>query len=181
MRFLNDIVCIRAVLAVFTTAALFSACNHENPPAFSQFIPVENAIMYRDQWFEFDTRKDTLFRPQASERYDVIIQVRSTTDFPHQILWLATEMADSAGNVSTDTVGIRLCEPNGRRIGHGTRGLYITAQALLENVSVTPGYTFSVSQAMKEKETEGITDVGLVILQHTPQNKTISNNYDTRQ
>lgn len=150
-----------ALLAMLLTAV--SACNKNDNPAYSRFKSIENATLLRDRWYDFDTGADSLFKP-TSQYYDVVLQVRHTTDFPHQILWIATERSDSSGSIKSDTVGIRLYSPDGRPTGKGRRGLYTTRYVISEKSIITPGYIISITHAMKEDKVPGITDVGIDIL-----------------
>jgi gliding motility-associated lipoprotein GldH len=97
--------------------------------------------------------------------YNFYIDVRNTTDYPYQNLYLffTTQFPDST--VYVDTLNCILCDAYGRWTGKGSGQIRENRFVLKSKVRFPQkgDYTFSAQQAMREIDLKGITDFGITL------------------
>jgi len=97
--------------------------------------------------------------------YNFYIDVRNTTDYPDQNLWLffTTQFPDST--VFTDTLNCIISDAYGRWTGKGSGRIRDNRLVFKSKVRFpqTGTYTFSVQQAMRTDNLKGIADFGLTL------------------
>ena len=107
--------------------------------------------------------KDTV-RP-----HDVYIDVRHTSEYPYQDLYLFVDLWDAEGRHLRDTVDCLLADPAGRWLGKGTGFIHADryeAHVLYRYRDRFPRpdpFTVRLEQAMRVERLPGILDVGISV------------------
>ena len=96
----------------------------------------------------------------------VLLVVRYSEDYDYESLCLVKEEIVSTCDVMTDTIEIRLADPDGRLIGRGQNGLYEVVDTLHRNLRINDYYSLSLAHGMREKSIKGINDIGIIIKKH---------------
>lgn len=136
---------------------LFS-CNHNTFYHKADTLP--NETWNRDSVLVYQfTISDSL------QYYNFYIDVRNTTQYPYQNLYLffTTQFPDST--VFTDTLNCMLCDAYGRWAGKGSGKIKENRFILKSKVRFpqTGIYLFSAQQAMRVDDLEGITNFGITL------------------
>jgi gliding motility-associated lipoprotein GldH len=159
----NRIVSLARISAVLITVSLLAtACNNN-------VFHNESVHLKNDEWksadtlfYSFDT-KDTL------SAYDFYFEVRNTTDYDMQNLYLFITAYYPGNTYSRDTAECILAAPDGKWYGKGmgkhkdNRFLFRKGVRFLK----AGNYVIAVNQAMRKKTLKGISDVGILIKKQT--------------
>lgn len=96
---------------------------------------------------------------------DFYLQLRNNNQYPYNnlYLFLTTEFPD--GRHYTDTIECLLAQPDGNWYGKRIGSIYENSFLIKKNVVLPRAglYTFTLKQAMRHEELEGISAVGLRI------------------
>jgi gliding motility-associated lipoprotein GldH len=97
--------------------------------------------------------------------YNFFIDVRNTTDYPYQNLYLFFTTSFPDGTTFTDTLNCMLCDAYGRWTGKGSGRIKENRFIFKPKVRFQQkgDYLFSVQQAMREIDLIGITDLGITL------------------
>ena len=142
----------------FILITLFS-CG--KPPFFEKNVAIENSIWSIEKTVDFELSvKDTF------GLYDFYVNIRNHGDYGYANLWLfiTTKMPD--GKLYADTIECMLADKSGRWYGNSSAGNIRDHRIMFKRGFRFPkygNYELKVEQAMREKEIEGITDIGLRI------------------
>jgi len=156
---------MRTVLYLPLAAALLG-CSPEGV-LFQADVPVPDGAWDRNFTPEFNfTVTDT------TTRYDLVIDIRHTGDYPFSDLYLFVDMHGPDGRHARDTVECRMADPTGRWYGKGTgfifAGRTVAARVLYRHGSRFPAagdYRIRLEQAMRTERLEGVLDVGVSVEQ----------------
>jgi len=137
---------------------IFLSCNHKT--FYHKTLRIQNEAWNMDSTlvYEFSIIDSLQF-------YNFYIDVRNTTDYPYQNLYLffTTQFPDST--IFTDTLNCILCDVYGRWTGKGSGKIKENRFVLKSKVRFQQkgDYVFSVQQAMRETDLKGITDFGITL------------------
>lgn len=149
--------CKQLVVSSLLMLFLF-ACSNNNE-FYYEFHSFESASWDESFICEFEVViEDTV------SLYDVLIEVRNNNNYPYRNLWLFVDFKTPEGKVRSDTLNCELADEFGKWYG---KGLSLFDQDLPYDLAVsypnTGTYKYSIRQGMREKELQGITDVGIKI------------------
>lgn len=117
-----------------------------------------------------ETPVEFVFNMQdTTNLYEVVIDVRNTSSYMYQNLWLFVEAKNPKGEIYSDTIECILADNKGRWVGDGA-GSYFSGEYRLP-VSFMPqvlfgqpgDYKFSIYQGMREDVLLGLSDIGMRI------------------
>lgn len=151
-----------AAYLIMGTGLMWTACTDH--VLFQQDAQVPGGAWQRSWKPEF-----TFEVADTSRTYDVYLDIRHTGGYPYSNLYLFTTMVDPAGGVRKDTVECTLADASGRWYGKGAGFIFsnrIKAHVLYRrNDRFTPPgqYRFTMEQAMRSEELEGVIDVGISV------------------
>lgn len=114
-------------------------------------------------WSKNDTLYLQLQEQREESQCQAYIEIRHTQEYPYQSVWLLVSHneADSL-TFRTDTIECRLTDNTGKFDGNGLSGSYqksIPFKAIRLQKNTDP--LFKITHFMKEKEIQGITDIGI--------------------
>ncbi|MDR2972112.1 MAG: gliding motility lipoprotein GldH [Bacteroidales bacterium] len=142
---------------IFCAYSIFS-CNNNTFFHKSNTLPNEIWNMDSVLTYEFSITDSLQF-------YNIYIDVRNTTDYPYQYLYLffTTQFPDNS--IFTDTLNCILCDAYGRWTGKGSGKIKENRFVLKSKVRFqqTGNYVFKAQQAMREIDLKGITDFGITL------------------
>lgn len=136
-------------------AFAFSSCDSNR--IYEENIAVENNIWKSDdiKTFSFDIT-DTV------SALDLFVNVRTTTDYPYNNLYIYLYSEYPNGYTDKDTLEFILAELDGKWLGESS-GTVVENQILISRggrFQESGKYTFKLQQAMREKDLAEIIDVG---------------------
>jgi gliding motility-associated lipoprotein GldH len=141
-------------------AGLLAAC--ERKPCCQKSNPIPKELWNKDSTFVYECNV-----ADSSKYYNFYINIRNTTDYAYQNLWLffTSQLPDST--VFTDTLNCILFDAYGRWTGKGSGRIKENQLTFKSKVRFpqTGDYTFTIQQAMRDDNLTGITDIGIT-LQH---------------
>jgi gliding motility-associated lipoprotein GldH len=136
------------------------------------FTSCDNSIMYEDikhiekaQWKASDTLYFHFTVTDTSQPYDFGFNVRNTTSYDYQNLYLFITAWYPGGTWSRDTAECILAASDGRWFGKGMGKLKDSRFVFRKGVRFRRSgtYTISVNQAMRKDLLLGISDIGIRI------------------
>lgn len=141
-----------------------SACDRR--AVYDRFATIEGEQWEWDEVREFDVDLN-----DTSTLYNVLIQIRHTTDYPMRNLYLFVHLEGPSGQTLTDTINYMLANPDGSWIGKGVGNLRELRYLYRKNTRFPePGtYTVRLEQGMRVPGLP-VTDVGIRV-ETTPQNR----------
>mgnify|MGYP002623831778 CR=1 FL=1 len=132
----------------------FVACNDKT--MFSEFYTMPLSGWDADSLITFNVEvQDTI------NAYDIIIDVRHTIAYPYQNMWLF---------VNNDSIDFYLANRRGQWLGNGSGELREMPVLYKSNIRFKScgTYTYVVQQGMRNKNLQGIRDIGLIVEKHNP-------------
>jgi len=148
------------LLLLLLPVFIFTACDRSI--FYEQNLHVENSTWDATDtlFFEFNVT-DTL------GKYDFGFNVRNTTSYPYQNLYLFITAWYPDGSWSRDTAECILAAPDGRWYGKGNGKIRDSRFQFRKNVSFRSSgvHRIGVNQAMRTEKLEGIADIGIRIVQ----------------
>ena len=151
------------LLPVLTACILFlSSCGYH--AVYDRNVSIKHSLWYKDEaaHFEIDI-EDTL------ATYDFFINLRNSTDYRFNNLYLFMTTKFPNGNLTCDTIECVLADNEGKWLGKGW-GHLKENEILLNQSMVFPlrgKYEFWIQQAMRADTLKGIANVGLRIVKVT--------------
>jgi len=139
-------------------AGFMVSCNHHT--FYQKTVTLPNETWNMDSTLVYElTILDSL------QFYSFYIDVRNTTDYPFQNLYLffTTQFPDNTQ--FTDTLNCVLCDPYGRWMGKGSGKIKANRLVLKHKVRFqqTGSYIFFAQHAMRKVDLKGITDFGVTL------------------
>ncbi|MCL2291288.1 MAG: gliding motility lipoprotein GldH [Bacteroidetes bacterium] len=148
----------RLPLTLLVLFCLFISCKQKTFYQKMDHLPNETWNIDTTLTYEF-TISDSL------QYYNFYIDVRNTTDYPYQNLYLffTTQFPDST--MFTDTLNCILSDAHGRWTGRGSGKIKQNRFVLKPKVRFpqTGTYIFSAQQAMRTDDLKGIANFGITL------------------
>lgn len=149
---------IGMVLFIFLGMFIHFSCNNDR-------VYEKNINITYNKW-----HKDSIkvFQPKISDslsRYNIYLNLRNTTDYSFRNIFLFLSTTYPNGKTERDTLEILLAKKDGAWLGSGYGNLRDSKIRLQQGVRIPckGTFTFSIQQAMRQKELKGIADIGLRI------------------
>ena len=98
--------------------------------------------------------------------YDLFIELRTTTSYSWSNIFIFTDCVFPNEKLRRDTFEFTLADPYGKWYGNKTGTTVENSCKMYTNKVNFPfkgNYTFTIQQAMRERDLEGVMDVGLKI------------------
>jgi len=148
----------RKSLTIFVLLCLLVACSNKTFYQKMYHLPNETWHIDNTLAYEFDIL-------DAEQYYNFFIDVRNTTDYPYQNLYLffTTQFPDSTA--FTDTLNCILSDAYGRWTGSGSGRMKQNRFVLKSKVRFpqTGTYLFLAQQAMRDDDLKGIANFGITL------------------
>ena len=131
---------------------LLSSCD--NNTLFSEYRSMPLNGWEADSVLVFNVEVD-----DTINAYDIIIDVRHTTSYPYQNMWLF---------VNSDTIDFYLANQRGEWLGNGSGELREMPVLYKRNIrfNTIGTYSYTINQAMRSKNLQGVRDIGLIVAKH---------------
>jgi gliding motility-associated lipoprotein GldH len=139
-------------------ALLTTACKNE--VFYSESVHLKN-----NEWKAGDTLFYTFNSSDTLANYDFYFEIRNTTDYDLQNLYLFITAYYPGNTISRDTAECILAAPDGKWYGEGM-GKHKDNRFLFRKgvrFRKAGDYIIAVNQAMRKEELKGISDVGILI------------------
>lgn len=147
---------MKKVLYIVIIAILLVSCG--NDKLYDESIVIPEAKWDNENFPYFDvTVEDTLVD------YAFYLNIRHLESYRYSNLFLFMHTEFPNGNITHDTIECTFAYPDGRWMGKGS-GNMRSAKILLNPALRFPlkgVYHFEIEQAMREKELNGIADIGI--------------------
>ncbi len=147
---------LSALLVV--TAFISTACNRD-------VFHAESVHLKNNEWKSADTLFYTFNSEDTLQAYDFYFEVRNTTDYDMQNLYLFITAFYPDNTYSRDTAECILAAPDGQWYGKGM-GRHKDNRFLFRkgvHFRKAGSYQIAVNQAMRKDNLIGISDVGILI------------------
>lgn len=97
--------------------------------------------------------------------YSIVFSLRNDNNYPFSNLFLFIDTKSPRGQTRRDTVEVTLADPKGKWMGKGIGGIWQNKYYFRKNIRFPQSgeYKIIISQAMRNKDLEGIIDVGIKI------------------
>lgn len=142
---------------------LLTACSSNE--IFSEFHSFPESRWPRNEKvkFEVDLKDNTC-------HYNVWLEIRNNNNYPFRNLWLFVDVTTPDRQERTDTLNVELADVYGKWHGHGI-SLYSCSFPFEQAIKypVTGIYTYSIRQGMRAEQLEGISDIGLTVVNRDPR------------
>ncbi len=148
----------RYIFGIIAFAAFLSSCN--------------NDIIFTDQRTLPETgwNKDSVltFKVQITDTaalYNLMLDVRHTTGYPYQNLWLFANYTRPDKSLKRDSVNYFLADDAGKWLGKGFGGMRQMNAFITPNVKFTQKgeYVFTIQHAMRDTTLRGVRNIELEI------------------
>jgi len=146
------------LLPIIAIIVLTAACDKS--VFYSENIHLEN-----DEWKAADTLFYSFNSEDTLTPYDFYFEVRNTTDYDMQNLYLFITAYYPGNTYSRDTAECILAAPDGKWYGKGIGKHKDNRFLFRRGVRFRkPGnYIIAVNQAMRKEDLKGISDIGILI------------------
>ena len=154
-----------AVLLAFLFSCFMFSCSKKSSPVYSHFVNVDKDGWENGEYCIFnivDGAHDV--SEFKNKRYDILLTLRHTTDYPYNNLWVVFEEAVTPDSVIISKYNLKLASSSGSWLGHGSHGIYEFTDTLSRNISLSPSAVFSLRHDMPVSSLPGILDVGLTVI-----------------
>ncbi len=145
-------------LVMLSTVLLVAACN-------THVFHNETVHLKNNEWKSADTLFYSFDSKDTLATYDFYIEVRNTTDYDMQNLYLFITAYYPGNTFSRDTAECILAAPDGKWYGKGMGKHKDSRFIFRKGVKFRkPGnYIIAVNQAMRKEKLNGISDVSILI------------------
>jgi len=128
----------------------------------------ENEKIPSGSWKQHDTVHFKVEVTDTMHFYDFYLNVRYRTDYRYRNLYLFVTTRFPGGGIAHDTVECILAAPDGKWYGKGMGKIKDCRILFKPGVRFPHGgtYMIGIEQAMREKELQGISDIGIRIINH---------------
>ena len=140
----------------FLSVILMGAC--QSPAVFEKYEEQPDEVWNRYHIVEF-----TADIPDSGQ-YIVKLCLRHTTDYEMANLWCFVSTRSHGQEQLSDTVNLKIAEPDGRWLGKG-KSIKTLEQPINRNPVTLPqgNVIFRIEQGMRMEEMAGVKDVGIKI------------------
>lgn len=148
---------IRYLLLVSLTLILTNACDPYM--VYDQYQKID-----KGSWKWDDKKVFTVNMQDTLTRYNILINIRHTTDYPKSNLFLFVTTHSPFGGMIRDTLEVRITDPKGKWLGKGFGHIKLISRMYKKDILFANkgDYTFTIEQGMRLPEVP-VTDVGLRI------------------
>jgi len=149
---------LRILVIFITTILIVTACNNE-------VFHNESVHIKNNEWKASDTLFYSFDSKDTLASYDFYFEIRNTTDYDMQNLYLFITALYPGNTFSRDTAECILAAPDGSWYGKGMGKHKDNRFLFRKGVRFRkPGnYVIAVNQAMRKDTLKGISDVGILI------------------
>lgn len=155
-----------SIIGFFCIMILFASCKQD--VFYQKMDSIEKEVWDVDHklTYEFEIK-------DSSAYYDIYINVRNTTDYPYQNLYVFLTNQFPSGVQMVDTLGCILCDPFGNWYGNGNGRIKENKFLLKKQVRFQQKgkYLFTVQQGMRDDHLKGISDFGITFEHYKPEKK----------
>lgn len=149
---------LASVVAIMVLVLLSTACKNNTVFTERKQVNGNNWSMNDTLYYQFNVT-DTL------TPVDIYFNVRNTTDYKYQNLYVFLTAYYPGNKFSRDTIDITLAEPDGKWLGkrsgmHRDISVPFRKNIIFGKAGV---YTLAINQAMRTEKLEGISDFGIRI------------------
>jgi len=118
----------------------------------------------KGMWHHNDIKKFETEIPDSLQSYNLLVNIRHTTDYPSSNLFVFVTLSGPQGVSLQDTLEIFIANERGKWLGYGFGKIKHISRMYKNNIRFPhPGnYTFTIRQAVREPEVP-VTDVGFRI------------------
>jgi len=143
----------------------------ETKTVYSNFKQLDNGI-----WEANDTLKFSFSEFDASEKYNIFLNLRNDNDFAYSNLFLITELDYPSGKTVSDTLEYEMALPDGTWLGKGSGSIKENKLWYRENIVLPDSgvYKLKILHAMRQNgnvngisNLRGLTDIGVEITKST--------------
>ena len=149
---------ILIAVSLFVLVFLVNACD--KAVFYNETVHLKN-----DDWKATDTLFYSFYSKDTLTSYNFYFEVRNTTDYDLQNLYLFITAYYPGNSYSRDTAECILAAPDGKWYGKGMGKHKDNRFLFRKGVRFRkPGnYTVAVNQAMRKETLKGISDIGILI------------------
>lgn len=147
------------LLPIIIGMLLLSSCGKE--AFFDEMVEIPEHSWAHSDMIQFKVEvKDTV------NTFDFFVNIRHTKSYGYSNLFIFLHTVAPDGRKMTDTLEFPMADPEGNYVGDVSGGLVLNRIIVKKQTRFPKSgtYTFVIEQAMREKELEEITDVGLTIV-----------------
>lgn len=151
-------------LAILSGVLLLVSCDKK--------MVYDNYVSYPNYWERDSVAAFKFMAPDTVQPYNLFINLRNTSEYNYNNLFLITKMTFPNGKVIGDTLEYRMATPSGEWLGTGFGEVKENKLWYKENIKFTEDgeYQLTIQQAMRKggetegvDSLEGITEVGFRI------------------
>lgn len=115
-------------------------------------------------WYHSDKKRFEVEIADSMVSFNLMVNIRHTTDYPYNNLYLFILTESPAGGSVKDTLEINVTDKRGKWLGYGFGKIKHISRMYRKNIRFShPGkYVFTIEQAMREEKVP-VTDVGFRI------------------
>lgn len=156
---------MKKVAALFTALLILNSCD-------SNLVQSDHVEFTDAKWPINNPAIFKLTPPDTLHTYDVFINMRNTSEYPFNNLYLISQIKFPFGKTVTDTLEYEMADPQGRFLGAGSRDVFENKLWLKKGVRFRESGTYQIllKQAMRKNgevngvpELKGVLDVGYSI------------------
>lgn len=153
----------RRLLLVFVALLLWASCS--TPAGYTAFELMPSEEWHRDSLLRFE-----LPVGDTARSYNIVLDVRNSTDYRFQNLYLFIDIEAPNGAALRDTLECFLADDMGRWLGRGHGALRDNRYLYREGArfAMQGGYRLSIQQAMRVETLKGVVGVG-IRMEEAPQ------------
>lgn len=157
-----------ASLLFVLTVIFMQSCGKREMPVYSQFVNVNPDGWEAGEYLIYNLSDgDSTFLRSNSNRYDVIMTVRHTTDYPYNNLWLVIDRTSGPELISSSKTELRLAEHGGSWRGKGIQGIYEFSDTVFRGIPLSSDEVISVRHDMPVSSLPGVLDLGMTVINST--------------
>lgn len=151
------------LLMTVVAIGMMAACGKTSRTAYSHFEKIGS-----EGWDPADIISFEPFPADSSEakstRYRLELTVRYSTRRSIPDLPLAISTEDENGEISADTIRLKLFTPEGDPLGMGSNGVREQQIVIEENLRLTDGFAVNVSSLRPREDSRGLLNIGARLL-----------------
>lgn len=152
---------------IIIISILFFSCKQEKGVHYQKFMPTPS-----EGWNSKDTLSFEFDVEDTTKIYDFWLSVRNDISYQYANIYMFVYTEFPNGKSSLDTMNYILAYPSGKWIGEVSGSLAETSLIYKHTrVPVSGRYKMNVIQAMRDEKLEGITDIGLKLIEAKPIKK----------
>lgn len=142
-------------IAALVAVVLLVGCDSNR--FYEENLPVEG-----QSWASTDAKTFTVDVADTSLTFNAYINLRNSTGYAYQNIYLFLTTTFPNGTKSKDTLNCRLADDRGKWLGKGAGDLVFNQIPIKKSIFFPQKgkYTFTIEQAMRQDPLPGVTDVG---------------------